>query len=184
MSQAVAAPSTGDPIVTGGISANGTVLSAGNAGQKSPSRRAVLAGLAMASATPVLAQAATGGPDRSDWDRAYHEYRRLKLRMDAYYALGPFDLVNEEYEDAKRSKESDPDAFDRADAALRAEEEAQGDYYRPATDAAVTLIRIAAPDLDAVAIKIQVHKDMIAGMIDEEKMTWSCIETDLRRLAR
>lgn len=183
MSQAVAAPSTGDPIVTGGKSVKSTTLSAENVGQKSPSRRAVLAGLALASATPVLAQAATGGPDRSDWDRAYHEYRRLKLRMDAYYALGPFDWVNEEYEDAKRLKQSNPDAFDMADAALRAEESVQGDYFRPATDAAVALIQIAAPDLDAVAIKIQVHKDMIAGMIDEEKNSWSCIEADLRRLA-
>lgn len=183
MSQAVSAPITGACALSGGKSAKATEMSAGNVGRESPSRRAVLAGAALLSlAGPALAASNEPGADRSAWDHACHEYRRLKLRMDAYYALGPFAWLNDDYDRAKLQEAHDPATFDAALTALRAEEDAQMQYYRPVTAAAVTLIKTPAPDLDAVTIKIQAHKDMIEGMIDEERQSWVYIDADLRRL--
>lgn len=146
------------------------------------SRRAALS---MAAAIPVIpAMAATQLPvDRAAWDSAYHEYRRLKLRMDAYYTLGPMHWANEDHQYEKMNKESDPAALAAADTVLRAEEDAQEPYYRPVSVAALALMKIAAPDLDAVAAKMQVHKDIVDGLIEGERDTWDCIEADLRRLA-
>lgn len=146
------------------------------------SRRAALSLTAAVPMAPALATAAPL-PDRAAWDHAYHEYRRLKLRMDAYYALGPMHWLNEEYEYARRDEERDPDAYDVAYDALRSEEEKQVSYYQPVSSAARILVRTPAPDLDAVAAKLQAHKDMIEGCVADEKQTWAFIESDLRRLA-
>lgn len=141
--------------------------------------------LSMAATAPVLPALAAVPPssDRAAWDRAYHEYRRLKLRMEAYYALGPMHWLNEEYEFARREELRDPEAYEAAHDALRSEEEKQLSYYQPASFAARVLVKTPAPDLDAVAAKMQAHKDMIEGCIDYEKQTWTFIESDLRRLA-
>jgi len=149
----------------------------------SVSRRAALSIAAVTPLAPALA-AVPPTPDRAAWDRAYHEYRRLKLRMDAYYALGPMYWLNEEYEHARRDEARDPDAYDAAHDALRSEEEKQVSYYQPVSSAARILVRTPAPDLDAVAAKLQAHKDMIEGCLADEKQTWTFIESDLRRLAQ
>lgn len=147
----------------------------------SVSRRVALSIAATVPLTPALA-VASPAPDRAAWAHAYQEYRRLKLRMDAYYALGPMHWLNEEYEYARRQEENDPETYDAATAALRAEENEQVRYYKPVTVAALALVQLPAPDLDAIATKMQVHKDTLEGMIDHEKITWGCIEDDLRRL--
>lgn len=140
-----------------------------------------------ASADPagVGGDAKWGAPvasDRSAWDRAHHEYRRLRLRMDAYYALGPMDWANEAYRQANIYRTTEPEKFEQAINALHAEEEEQARYYEPVDAAAITLVRMPAPDLDAVAFKIKLHEDHLAAT-KIDRITWACIEDDLRRLA-
>ena len=64
MSQAVAAPITGDSVITGGFSAISSDLSAGNGAAEIPSRRAVLAGLCLAPISPTLKSNRTARPMR------------------------------------------------------------------------------------------------------------------------
>jgi len=182
MSQAVSAPITGDLSVAPGKSPNFAGMSPGFTEQESPSRRAVLAGMMLAPAAPALAASVPASPDRSAWDRAYHEYRRLRLRMDAYYALGPMNWANEAFCLAKLNRDEEPEKFDEAADALRNEEGETGRYYKPVDAAAIALVRMPAPDLDAVAFKIKLHDDHLSAS-DDEKIAWAYIEDDLRRLA-
>ncbi|WP_313332146.1 hypothetical protein [Sphingobium yanoikuyae] len=145
------------------------------------SRRVALSMAAAVSASPALAAAAPVH-DRAAWDRAYHEYRRLRLRMDAYYKLGPFNWANEEHTQARLSKATDPNRFSAADRELRSEEERQAEYYRPVDAMALELINIPAHDLDAVAIKMKLHDDHLAAS-EHDRVAWGQIEIDLRRLA-
>ena len=180
MSQAVAAPSTGDPIVTGGKSANSTELSAGKSAARSPSRRDLLAGAGLAMLAPAAA-ASTASGVRAAWDNALYEYHRLKIRQDAYYAIGPMDWVSEAYTVASIQKVADPVGFERAFAAVRAEEDASYRIYEPTRDAAIALVKTPAPDLDAVRFKMTLHKDHLESTANE-RLAWSCIVADLERL--
>lgn len=183
MSQAIAAPSTGEPIVTGGNSANPTEMSSGKCAAQSPSRRDLLAGAGLAMLAPVAADAtASIAPDvRAAWAAVVHEYDRLKIRDDAYYALGPMDWVSTEYEFAFRTKTSDPDRFEKAFAAVRAEEDSSWRIYEPTRDAAIAVIKTPAPDLEAVRLKMTLHKDHLEST-ENERLAWSCIVADLERL--
>ena len=142
------------------------------------------AALSIAAAVPVAPALAAGStlPDRDTWDRACHEYRRLKLLMDAYYALGPLNWANEEYSRAKRWEGTGSKRYELADQHLRREEDEQDQYYKPVDAAALTLMQIPAPDLNAVALKIKLHDKHLAGT-DDEQVAWRFIADDLRRLA-
>lgn len=183
MSQAAAAPSTGEPFVTGGKSAISTDLSAGKIGAASPSRRAVLTGVAIASAAVVLPAVASPPTDRMAWDRAVHEYRRLKLRMEAYYTLGPSEWVNEACKMAKLTHGQGSEQHLKAKEAAYAEEDQGEGYWGPVDAAALILVELPEPDLDAVAMKIQLHKGHLESTTEHDRLAWSCIERDLARLA-
>lgn len=171
MSLAVCAPSTGDPVVTPANRA------------ETVGRRDLLAGLALAAATTALTvPAAAAVADRSVWDRAAYEYRRLKLRKDAYYSLGPMDWVNERYAIAHMERGSDPEECARAFEAVGEEERVCAQYYGPVDAAALALVRMPAPDLDAVAMKIELHKAHLEGG-EHGQVAWHEIEADLKRLA-
>lgn len=124
-----------------------------------------------------------GAPDRSAWDRALYEYRRLKLRMDAYYEIGPYAWANEAHSYAAPNRISDPGTADAALAALRVEEDRSDQFYLLVTEAVLALIALPAPDLDSVSIKIDLHKRHLDGLFVHEQETWPAIETDLARLA-
>lgn len=180
MSQAVAAPNTGDPFLTGGKSAKATDNSTGIVGSQSPTRRAVLGAMALA---PIAAgSVASAAPALSAWASAYHEYRRLRLLMQAYYDLGPMNWVSEDYLRLKLVKGLDPAILATAAAALQQQEDQTERYYGPVRDAARALMRLPAPDLDAVAVKMGLHKDDLEGT-DDHELAWTCIQSDLERLA-
>jgi hypothetical protein len=119
--------------------------------------------------------------DRLAWDEAYHEYRRRKLLCDAWYALGPMDWANEAECHARMRRDSEPAAYRRAVDAYRAMEDEAERYYGPPRDAALTLLRLPAPDLDAVTIKMAVHNDQLEGT-EHNALAWTCIVADLERL--
>lgn len=110
MSQAVAAPSTGEPIVTGGKSANPTEMSAGKSAAQSPSRRALLTGLALAPVAAAVPVAAVAAPEDS-FARSYRidapfwvaleRYRRL---VDAFEARKCRTFEDERCRDAEIGK--------------------------------------------------------------------------------
>lgn len=183
MSQAVAAPSTGDPFLTGGKSANAADIPTGNIGQNSPSRRTVLASLALASVASVMIPTEAGAVSRSEWDRAHNEYRRLRMLMDAYYDLGPMDWANEGFLLHQRLKDTDPIGYEAAVHELRKQEDQSERYYMPVRAAAEKLVRLPAPDLDAVAIKMSLHKSDLEGT-EHHELAWLCIEADLKRLGQ
>lgn len=174
MSQAVSAPNTGEPFVTGGKSADVTA-----------SRRGLLAGLALLAPAGALATEAAAatqpGVDRTLWDKAHHEYRRLTMLDDAYYKLGPVEWANEAFEQAKLQRDSDPDALRRAGEALHKATMASEAYYVPAREAALVLVRTPAPDLDAVLVKMELHDRHLESTVHNE-LTWTCIVADLERL--
>lgn len=149
------------------------------------SRRAAIGALATvpAALTPAALAASIPAPsDRSAWDRAYYEYRLLRLRMDAYYALGPFEWANEAFVLAQIMKATEPEKFEDAAKKLDAQEAEQLRYYKPVDAVALALVKMPAPDLDAVTVKLQLHKDHLEGT-DNDRITWACIEDDLTRLA-
>lgn len=119
---------------------------------------------------------------RSAWDRAYHEYRRLKLRMEAYYALGPMAWANEACGMAGYYKDDAPEEYQESLAALRQEEEVSPTLYEPVNEAALVLMRLPAPDLEAVAVKIALHKECFEACTEYDRLAWSCIELDLQKL--
>ncbi|ETI58937.1 hypothetical protein C100_22400 [Sphingobium sp. C100] len=123
----------------------------------------------------------SAGCGRIAWDEAYHEYRRRKLLCDAWYDLGPMDWANEAEAMARLHRDSEPTAYRRAVEAYRALEDESECYYGPPRDAALGLMRMPAPDLDAVAVKMVVHKDHLEGTA-HHALAWSCILADLERL--
>jgi hypothetical protein len=175
MSQADAAPNTGDPFSTDGKSVDPTA-----------SRRGLLAGAGLAMLAPLAAAARpvppVPVPDRQAWDRAYHEYQRLKLLQEAYYSLGPWERANDAFDLAKIRRASEPAAFERAMARLSAVEAEAARYVDPVHDAAVALMKTYAPDLAAVAVKIKLHKDELEAT-DHNEIAWTCILADLERMA-
>lgn len=84
MSQAVAAPSTGDPFLKGGKSANATGTPRGNIGRQSPSRRAVLAGMLLAPAAAAIPTVVAASDNTSMWDEALRGWRKADADYDAF----------------------------------------------------------------------------------------------------
>lgn len=77
MSQAVSAPSTGDPFLTGGKSANATDIPTGNIGRQSPSRRAVLAGMLLAPAAAAMPTVVAAADQAEAWEDPVLQSKRV-----------------------------------------------------------------------------------------------------------
>ncbi|WP_278986355.1 hypothetical protein [Sphingobium yanoikuyae] len=82
MSQADAAPITGDTIVTGGKSALPTVKSNGLAVM---SRRGALGALALVAAPVAAVPLATASDNASTWNEALHAWRKADAAYDAFF---------------------------------------------------------------------------------------------------
>lgn len=179
MSQADAAPITGESINTGGNSAHLT----DHRNAHAPSRRSVLAGAGIAMLAPAAAAATSPAPSiREAWDRALYAYRWCQIREKAYFQLGPYNWANDNFDLAQLRKEEDPEQFEQAFQLLRhQEDDVSPTYFIPMRDAALALVQLPAPDLDAVAFKMELHKDNFDASV-HDKMTWHCIMADLKRL--
>jgi hypothetical protein len=102
--------------------------------------------------------------------------------MDAFYTLGQMAWANERCDHASLNRVNVPEAFSAALADVRLLEDGAVQFYRPATMAALALIELPAPDLDAVELKIELHKAHLEGG-DFDQVAWPAIEADLSRLA-
>lgn len=196
MSQAVAAPSTGDCVIVGGKS----VVATGIAGDFAGSRRAVLAGMLLAPvaiAAPMTAQAGLS----SGWTKAVTRWRSAEVAhkkasqafsvaQQNYYKDRPSPLASIRYlpsdspETFNARVEQSNAEFAQANDACRLRyrldelEQASSEAMIDADEALFALLDEPAPDVTAIIMKIELALEQCCDVKDIAPVLG-----DLRRMA-
>jgi hypothetical protein len=131
-------------------------------------RRSALAALAAAPAAATLNAQAT--PTPTEWQAKYDRYRCLRALSEASEDFGPITEANQQWDAFKytleakygsweRAKKSEPEACDQAwEKVWQAEMMAYNTYGLPMELAAIELMHVPAPNIDAALLKVQIAK--------------------------
>lgn len=156
--------------------------------QPTASRRAMLAALAAAPLASLPSPVGAAAVDRSAWDKALAQYELLRMLAQADLEIGAMFKANEEHL-AVTIRLGDkgrhlPEARDAMEALRAAEGLRHKRYLKSYWQAAQRLALTPAPDLAALAYKIELMRDELLHC--DPGMPRNCmaiVEEDAKRLA-
>ena len=162
------------------------------AARHNPTRRAVLGAAASLPAWLAAAPAVAQGRMETRWDRALAAYRRAETVLAAYYrnVAGPaerrFQMVRGRWpQDCDFTAELEAKAeLAKAWEANEAIEHRFGDLACARLTALRRLLRAPAPDLPALALKIELVVDHEVATLDGGEQCLAVLKADGMRLAR
>lgn len=159
------------------------------------SRRDVMRSLAIAPPALALSASALASPVPTNaWDNAVKSWRLACALQDAFYKIGPMREANRDYELRKteiaerygslgkaRANAKGAEELDRAFDVMTGAEDLSVKYVTDADRAAERMLRVPAPDIEAVRVKIDAAKDhaLVDDLGDE---VWRIISADIVRL--